>query len=172
MIIGIEGGMRIAAEAAFDTIAADRARGYPRLPMAGMTTLPMAAASATEEPEISDWIMVATTVAMASPPRTKPTTLWARFTRRSEMPPVSMSPPARLKSGMASSGKLEAPGNRITPRRAAAAGEIHVVRPEETVSSIAKRYGLSVDDVLRWNSLESLDQIRPGDRLRVAELLR
>jgi len=54
------------------------------------------------------------------------------------------------------------------PRHAAA--EIHVVRPRETVTSIAKRYGLSVKEVLRWNSLESQDPIRPGDRLRVAEL--
>jgi membrane-bound lytic murein transglycosylase D len=57
-----------------------------------------------------------------------------------------------------------------TPRRAAAAPEIHVVRPQETVTSIAKRYGQSVNDVLRWNSLESRDPIRPGDRLRVAAL--
>src|SRR2546426_12667022 len=104
MIIGIEGGMRIAAEAAFDTIAADRARGYPRLPMAGMTTLPMAAASATEEPEISDWIMVATTVAMASPPRTKPTTLWARFTRGAKTRPAPMSPPPGMRAGMGGGG--------------------------------------------------------------------
>jgi peptidoglycan lytic transglycosylase D len=54
--------------------------------------------------------------------------------------------------------------------RAAVAPEIHVVRARETVSAIAKRYGLSVNDVLRWNSLESQDPIRPGDRLRVAEL--
>jgi len=27
---------------------------------------------------------------------------------------------------------------------------------------------VSVDDVMRWNRLESQDRIRPGDRLRVA----
>jgi membrane-bound lytic murein transglycosylase D len=52
--------------------------------------------------------------------------------------------------------------------RAAATGEIHVVRPRDTVSGIAKRYGVSVGDVMRWNSLDSQDRIRPGDRLRVA----
>jgi len=56
------------------------------------------------------------------------------------------------------------------PRRAAAAREIHVVRPQETVSSIARLYGLSVAEVLRWNRLESRDPIRPGDRLRIAQL--
>src|SRR5919201_7042645 len=114
MIIGIEGGIRMAAEAALETMAADRALGYPRRAIAGITTLPMAAASATDEPEISDWIIVATTVTIARPPRTKPTRLWARFTRRSEMPPVSMRPPARMKSGIASRGKLEAPENNVS----------------------------------------------------------
>jgi membrane-bound lytic murein transglycosylase D len=46
--------------------------------------------------------------------------------------------------------------------------EVHVVRPRDTVSTIAKRYGVSVGDVLRWNSLDRQDRIRPGDRLRVA----
>jgi LysM repeat protein len=40
----------------------------------------------------------------------------------------------------------------------------------QTVSSIAKRYGVSVGDVLRWNKLASGDVIRPGDRLVVADL--
>src|SRR5213594_3782496 len=81
--------------------------------------------------------------------------------------------PAGTREGVLTALVPRRPAAKATaPRRAATAREIHVVRPEETVSSIAKRYGLSVDDVLRWNSLESLDQIRPGDRLRVAELLR
>jgi lipoprotein NlpD len=43
-----------------------------------------------------------------------------------------------------------------------------VVRPRDTVSSIAKQYGVSVGDVLRWNRLEGQARIHPGDRLRVA----
>jgi membrane-bound lytic murein transglycosylase D len=49
-------------------------------------------------------------------------------------------------------------------------GDIHVVRPRETVSSIAKQYGVSVADVLRWNRLEDHAVIRPGDRLRIVEV--
>jgi peptidoglycan lytic transglycosylase D len=52
--------------------------------------------------------------------------------------------------------------------RASAQGDVHVVRPRDTVSSIAKQYGISVGDVLRWNSLEGQARIHPGDRLRVA----
>jgi len=45
--------------------------------------------------------------------------------------------------------------------------QIHVVRPRDTVDGIARRYGISVGDVLRWNSMAKQDRIRPGDRLRV-----
>ena len=47
---------------------------------------------------------------------------------------------------------------------------VHVVKPRDTVSSIAKRYGITVGDVLRWNRLEDEARIRPGDRLRVADV--
>jgi LysM repeat protein len=55
--------------------------------------------------------------------------------------------------------------------RAAASPEtsVHVVRPRDTVSGIAKQYGVSVDDVLRWNSLSRDSRIRPGDRLKVTD---
>jgi membrane-bound lytic murein transglycosylase D len=44
------------------------------------------------------------------------------------------------------------------------------VRPRDTISTIAKRYGVSVRDVMRWNRLDHQDRIRPGDRLRVAAI--
>ena len=56
---------------------------------------------------------------------------------------------------------------RAEVSRVAATGDVHVVRPRDTVSAIARRYGVSVDDVMRWNRLDSQDRIRPGDRLRV-----
>ena len=56
--------------------------------------------------------------------------------------------------------------------RAVTGTDVHIVRPRETVSAIAKLYGLSVGDVVRWNRLEREDSIRPGDRLRVAADLR
>jgi membrane-bound lytic murein transglycosylase D len=57
---------------------------------------------------------------------------------------------------------------RADVTRVSATGDIHVVRPRDTVSGIARRYGVSVDDVMRWNRLDSQDRIRPGDRLRIA----
>jgi len=67
----------------------------------------------------------------------------------------------RRAPGMAGSKHVEV-------SHAAATGDVHVVRPRDTVSAIARQYGVSVGDVMRWNRLDSLDRIRPGDRLRVA----
>ncbi|RPH76706.1 MAG: LysM peptidoglycan-binding domain-containing protein, partial [Candidatus Rokuibacteriota bacterium] len=64
---------------------------------------------------------------------------------------------------------LAPPAPRATAARRAAATrpvgareDVHVVRPRETVSSIAKQYGVAVADVLRWNRLEQRAHIRPG----------
>jgi len=63
------------------------------------------------------------------------------------------------------------------PKRVAATGvgvakkhDVHVVRSRDTVSSIAKLYGVSIKDVVRWNNLENQDAIHPGDKLRVTAL--
>ena len=45
---------------------------------------------------------------------------------------------------------------------------VHVVKPQETVGGIAKRYGVSVAEIRRWNQLSEQAKIFPGDRLRVA----
>jgi membrane-bound lytic murein transglycosylase D len=45
---------------------------------------------------------------------------------------------------------------------------VHVVKPQDTVGGIAKRYGVSVSEIRRWNRLSEEARIFPGDRLRVA----
>ena len=47
---------------------------------------------------------------------------------------------------------------------------IHVVRKQETIGSIAKRYGVLTSDLIRWNGLDGSARIRQGDRLRVASV--
>jgi membrane-bound lytic murein transglycosylase D len=49
---------------------------------------------------------------------------------------------------------------------------VHVVKPNETVVVIAKRYGVSVADLSRWNDLDASARIRAGDRLRVTAVSR
>ena len=49
---------------------------------------------------------------------------------------------------------------------------VHVVQPHDTIGGIAKRYGVSVQQLSRWNDLEHRARIFPGDRLRVAAAAR
>src|SRR5262245_6972870 len=43
----------------------------------------------------------------------------------------------------------------------APAADVHVVRPNETLGAIARTYGVSVADLVRWNDLEHPERIRP-----------
>ncbi len=45
---------------------------------------------------------------------------------------------------------------------------VHVVRRGETLTSVAHRYGLRVNDIAAWNDLRSRDLIYPGQKLIVA----
>jgi membrane-bound lytic murein transglycosylase D len=57
------------------------------------------------------------------------------------------------------------------PKTRPAGTGFHMVRARDTVSSIAKLYGVTTSDVVRWNNLASGDAIiRPGDRLRVSSV--
>ena len=67
-------------------------------------------------------------------------------------------PPSRTTIASGQSGRTT---------RVAGDPHVHVVRPRETLPSIARRYGMTTGDVMRMNSLEKQDAIRPGDRLRI-----
>src|SRR5947199_153263 len=67
--MGMLGGMMMASDAATDVSPAVNAGGYPFCTMAGMMMLPIAATSATAEPEISAKNIDEATLTMSSPPR-------------------------------------------------------------------------------------------------------
>jgi LysM repeat protein len=75
----------------------------------------------------------------------------------------ALMPPAPKRRPVATVARGKSP-------RSSSRDDVHVVKPRETVSSIAKQYGVSVAEVLRWNRLEEEARIRPGDRLRVADI--
>ena len=75
----------------------------------GISTEPIDAVSATDEPETPLKNVDAMTLTSARPPRTAPTKMRARLTRRTAMPPSAMIAPARTKNGIASSEKLLTP---------------------------------------------------------------
>jgi LysM repeat protein len=43
---------------------------------------------------------------------------------------------------------------------------VHIVQPKETLYSIAKKYTVSMEDVVKWNDLPSTD-LRSGQQLRI-----
>ncbi|MBI2528168.1 MAG: transglycosylase SLT domain-containing protein [Candidatus Rokubacteria bacterium] len=73
---------------------------------------------------------------------------------------------------------VEVSARRGGPHQAAKASharlpsrKIHVVKAQETVGGIAKRYGVSPAEIVTWNRLTDAGRIFPGDRLRVALVL-
>lgn len=72
--------------------------------------------------------------------------------------------------------RLEAGRSRVAARRGRRAGAetaagVHIVRPGETLSHIALRYGLSLVDLVRLNGLDPGALIFPGDRIRLTASL-
>ena len=57
--------------------------------------------------------------------------------------------------------------SEVTPGVQRTRSTMHVVKRQETLAGIAKRYGVSVADLIRWNGLDDTARIRAGDRLRV-----
>src|SRR5690606_34154115 len=74
--------------------------------MAGIRMAPTANVVATLEPATAAKIMQVMTQLTASPPCIPPTTLLAKSTMRSEIPPASIRLPAKMKNGTATSGYL------------------------------------------------------------------
>src|SRR5437762_12559724 len=77
--------------------------------MPGIRIDPSAAMSATAEPEISAKNIDAPIETCASPPRAQPKSDDANAISLREIPDAFMIAPARMNSGIASSGKLVAP---------------------------------------------------------------
>jgi len=75
----------------------------------------------------------------------------------------------RARAVAAAPAKSPAPGVQAA-RSPGPSRTVHVVKPNETVGSIAKRYGVSAEEIARWNRLAESDRIFPGNRLRVASL--
>ncbi len=70
------------------------------------------------------------------------------------------------RDGLIRPGQVLAVGAAL--RVAAGGAPVHVVRPGDTLWALARRYGVSLSDLRRWNGLPPGAVLRPGDRLRVA----
>ena len=83
----MEGGMMMPIEPEQAWSDAAVARENPDFTMAGIITAPIAAVVAAVEPEIAAKSIQATTLVMAMPPCTLPTTERARSMSRCDIPP-------------------------------------------------------------------------------------
>ncbi|MFP4055411.1 MAG: peptidoglycan DD-metalloendopeptidase family protein [Candidatus Brocadiia bacterium] len=72
-----------------------------------------------------------------------------------------------LAAGIPASCVSPVEGERAVARRRATAEVRHTVRPGETVSTIARRYGVSTRALVRDNDLSDPDHIEVGQRLRI-----
>ena len=77
--------------------------------MAGIMIDPIAAVSAVEEPDIPENNIVESTTTIPIPPLMCPTRLLANLVKRTEIPPVSINSPARMKRGAANKGNESNP---------------------------------------------------------------
>jgi membrane-bound lytic murein transglycosylase D len=84
-------------------------------------------------------------------------------------PLLATANPAPGPSGPAPAGGPAAAASAATALKAspAATGEVHIVRAGETLWSIARRHGASVDQLRQWNTLAADAPIRPGQRLQL-----
>lgn len=63
--------------------------------------------------------------------------------------------------------RVNLPTTASNNAKLSATEKTHIVKPKETLFSIAKQYGVALDEVKRWNNLKS-NLIYPGNRLIVA----
>ncbi len=86
-------------------------RGNPAFSICGIITEPIAEVSATAEPEMPLRKVVASTLTIERPPRTrvKPTRTSANATSRRAIPPSAMIAPASTKKGIVSIATLLTP---------------------------------------------------------------
>src|SRR5690606_19291317 len=98
---GMEGGMMAPSSPDEAAIDAANERGYPFFSISGISTEPIAAVVAEEEPETVANNMEVSTATAPRPPRIHPTRALARRTSRRAIPPDCISVPARMKNGTA-----------------------------------------------------------------------
>jgi len=106
---GMLGGIITPIEPAAADNAAAKPAEYPFLFMAGIINVPIADTVAGPEPDIAAKIMHDKVVTMARPPMINPTRLSAKERILFDIPPCSIKFPARIKNGIAISGKESSP---------------------------------------------------------------
>lgn len=105
--------------------------------------------------------------------RTRKTSDWTTLAAPSELPPDWLAtlngrdPDATVKSGV----DLLLPGNEFPiPKSSDVLAKLrsHVVKSGDTLGEIARRYGVKLGQLLRWNATTAAATLKPGDRILLA----
>ena len=103
-IIMILGGMIPPIVELTPVTAAEKAAGYPAFFMAGNTSAPTVAVSATTEPFMPAKNMLTRTLTWAKPPRIRPINALLKATKRSVIVALVISSPVNIKNAIAVKG--------------------------------------------------------------------
>lgn len=82
--------------------------------------------------------------------------------------PVSQAPRAQapqIQSPQIQSPQVQAP--QSAPVQSAAAGSVHVVQPGESLIAIARRNGLTLNELARANNIQPYTKVNMGDRITI-----
>jgi LysM repeat protein len=82
-----------------------------------------------------------------------------------EPPPPPMMPPRPVTTTPRATRTANPVVSKPTPP--AAVGATHVLRKGETLSHLAKRYGISVGDLTEYNNLTNANRVREGQKLNI-----
>lgn len=105
--------------------------------------------------------------------RTRTSSNWATLAAPSELPPDWLAtlngsdPDASVKSG----AQLLLPGNEQPVQSSPdvfSKLRSHVVKSGDTLGEIARRYGVKLGQLLRWNATTAAATLKPGDRILLA----
>ncbi len=115
-----------------------------------------------------EWLQIATLAKAAGvPPRTF--RILNPWMNANSLPPGTYRFAVPAGQGEGFSGRLRVPGRAAPPPSASPSAVHHVVRVGESLSSIARKYGVSLEDLERWNGISRHRPIHPGQKLIVGD---
>ena len=85
-------------------------------------------------------------------------------TSRGEPPPPPVMPPRVVPTAPTVATPGPAAGSAAAP---AAVGATHALRKGETLSHLAKRYGVSIGDLTEFNQITNADRVHEGQKIKI-----
>ncbi|MDX2162594.1 MAG: LysM peptidoglycan-binding domain-containing protein [bacterium] len=72
-------------------------------------------------------------------------------------------------NGLPNPDSIQVGQRLLVPAQPGSASQTHIIQPGETLRTIAALYGLTIDDLARWNQITNIDAIFAGQTLNVSD---